>query len=181
LKEEDFEVKTYREDDGENRAGMTIVDTLAHGAVDVVVVVSRWFGGKLMENTCVVLNICNLLSRAGTMLGPRRFNDISKVTLEALYRFRDAEELQSSRKTLISKDDEVATLLSQLNRLEGKLSTTSPEKPDYEVLDLPKAKRLLVARDMRIKNLKSRIRKIQAEEAEELPDLPISKTSKAGT
>lgn len=45
LKEEDFEVKTYREDDGENRAGMTIVDTLAHGAVDVVVVVSRWFGG----------------------------------------------------------------------------------------------------------------------------------------
>lgn len=46
LKEEDFEVKTYREDDGENRAGMTIVDTLSHGAVDVVVVVSRWFGGE---------------------------------------------------------------------------------------------------------------------------------------
>lgn len=115
------------------------------------------------------------------MLGPRRFNDISKVTLEALYRFRDAEELQDLQKTLISKDDEVATLLATLNRLEGKLSTTSPDKPDYEGLDLPKAKRLLVARDMRLKNLNSRIQKIQAEEEEELPDLPTGKASKAGT
>lgn len=106
------------------------------------------------------------------MLGPRRFNDISKVTLEALYRFRDAEEIQELEKQLLSKDDEIASLLSRLNRLEGKLTTTSPEKPDYEGLDLAKAKRLMVARDMRLKNLKARIGKLQAEDEEELPDLP---------
>lgn len=115
------------------------------------------------------------------MLGPRRFNDISKVTLEALYRFRDAEELHTLRKTLTSKDDEITTLLSTLNRLEGKLSTTSPEKPEYDGVDLAKAKRLLVARDMRLENLKARIQKIQAEEDEELPELPTETTSKAPT
>ncbi|KAK9893330.1 hypothetical protein P389DRAFT_182104 [Cystobasidium minutum MCA 4210] len=153
LKEEDFEVKTFREDDGENRAGMTIVDTLSHGAVDVVVVVSRWFGG--------------------TMLGPRRFNDISKVTLEALYRFRDAEELAKVKASLSSRDGDIATLLTKLNRLEGKLVRgSSPETFDYDGLELGKAKRLLVARDMRVKNLESRIAKLEQQEKEELPDLP---------
>lgn len=113
------------------------------------------------------------------MLGPRRFNDISKVTLEALYRFRDAEEVQELERQLASKDDEIASLLSRLNRLEGKLTTTSPEKPDYEGLDLAKAKRLMVARDMRLKNLNARIEKLQAEEEEELPDLPGRSTRKA--
>ena len=112
------------------------------------------------------------------MLGPRRFNDISKVTLEALYRFRDAEELQTLQRTLISKDDEIATLLGKLNRLEGKLPTTSPDKPEYDGVDLAKAKRLMVARDMRLKNLKSRIEKIQAEEDEVLPELSTKTTSK---
>lgn len=36
---------------------MTIVDTLAHGAVDVVVVVSRWFGGKTTCKQLVALFI----------------------------------------------------------------------------------------------------------------------------
>lgn len=115
------------------------------------------------------------------MLGPRRFNDISKVTLEALYRFRDAEELINLRKTLDSKDEEISNLLYKLNRLEGKLPTGSPEKPDYEGLDLAKAKRLTVARDMRLKNINAKIEKIEKEEAEELPELPGRKPSKENT
>lgn len=107
------------------------------------------------------------------MLGPRRFNDISKVTLEALYRFRDAEELSNLKTALTLKDEEIATLLNTLNRLEGKpTASLSPEKVNYDDLDLNKAKRLIVARDMRIKNLKGRIEKLQKEEEEELPDLP---------
>jgi hypothetical protein len=109
---------------------------------------------------------------SGTMLGPRRFNDISKVTLEALYRLRDAEELETLRNTLINKDEEITTLLLELVKLEGKLPISSPEKPIYgDELDLQKAKRLLAARDMRIKNLKMRIDKLKKEDEEELPDL----------
>lgn len=42
----DFEVKTFSENDGEAKAGQTILDTLAKAdACDVVVLVARWFGG----------------------------------------------------------------------------------------------------------------------------------------
>ena len=115
------------------------------------------------------------------MLGPRRFNDISKVTLEALYRFRDAEELAKVKASLCSRDGDIATLLAKLNRLEGKLPTGSPEIPDYDELDLMRASRLLVARDMRIKNLQSRIDKLQRDEEEELPDMPKAAKRKEET
>lgn len=112
------------------------------------------------------------------MLGPRRFNDISKVTLEALYRFRDAEELSRLKQILNSKDEQIAALLGRLNKLEGKLGLQSPEIPEYaDTLDLAKAKRLVVARDMRIQTLQARLVKLQEEEDEELPDLSFKSTS----
>lgn len=108
------------------------------------------------------------------MLGPRRFNDISKVTLEALYRLRDAEELQRLKKELEDKDEEIIDLLSKLNRLEGKATLSSPDKPSYDdmQLDLAKAKRLVAARELRLKNLAGRLDKLQKEEEEDLPDIP---------
>lgn len=112
------------------------------------------------------------------MLGPRRFNDISKVTLEALYRFRDAEELSRLKQSLTSKDEQIAVLLGRLNILERKSGLQFPEIPEYaDSLDLAKAKRLTVARDMRIKALQARLAKLQEEEDEELPELSFKTTS----
>jgi len=57
LDESHFTVALHSENDGEANAGRTIIETLGEAkACDVVVVVSRWFGGS--------------------MLGPRRFADI---------------------------------------------------------------------------------------------------------
>lgn len=111
------------------------------------------------------------------MLGPRRFTDISNVALQALYRLRDAEELISLEITLVTKDTEVHELLVKLNTAEGKPAPPEAEPTAYRGLDIPKAKRLLVARDLRLKNLKLRLEKLQQEEDEGLPELPIgSKT-----
>lgn len=179
LKDEDFEVKTFREDDGESRAGMTIVDTLAHGAVDVVVVVSRWFGGAhklFFARQPSALELSSSVA-AGTMLGPRRFTDISNVALQALYRLRDAEELINLEVTLVSKDTEVHDLLVQVNRAEAKPAPPEPEPAAYDGLDIAKAKRLLVARDLRLKNLKLRLEKLQQQENEELPELPTKESA----
>lgn len=53
LESGDFEVTLVSENDGEERAGRTITDALASAnACDVVIYVSRWFGGKLCSLTC---------------------------------------------------------------------------------------------------------------------------------
>ena len=55
LNESHFEVALHLENDGEDRAGRTIVDALAGAnACDVVVCVSRWFGGDLLCLMCRV-------------------------------------------------------------------------------------------------------------------------------
>ena len=54
LDESHFEVSLNMENDGEDKAGRTIVDALAGAnACDVIVCVSRWFGGA--ARTCTLL------------------------------------------------------------------------------------------------------------------------------
>lgn len=157
LDQSDFEVRTNSQDDGEERAGATIVNALAHAnACDVVVCVSRWFGG--------------------TMLGPRRFDDIKQVALEALHDLRDQEALAEAIQTLRAKDNDIWEHLKRLNRLEGKMPPSPPDE-DYGKLDLKKARRLDTARTARIANIQSRIMKLEKDDKDDLPDLPISKTA----
>lgn len=149
-----FETKTFAVDDGESKGGRTIVDALAAAnAVDVSVCVARWFGGS--------------------MLGPRRFDDIAQCATGALYRLRDDEEVQELKKQLEDKDDDVQQLLTALNQLQGKAAPTALAA-DYENLDLAKAKRLLAARTLRLSNLQTQLNKAKELEDEELPDLPGS-------
>lgn len=152
-KSEDFEVKTAAIDDGETKGGRTIVDALAKAnAVDVTCCVARWFGG--------------------TMLGPKRFTDIEQAATQALYRLRDDEEVVEIRETLEKNDAEIQNLLVELHRKEGKLAPPAQTIPDYEILDLARAKRLQTARTLRISNLRGRIAKLDKQEAEEESDLP---------
>ncbi|KAL7004911.1 hypothetical protein EMMF5_005524 [Cystobasidiomycetes sp. EMM_F5] len=156
----DFDVRLHTEDDGESRGGKAVGEALAAAdAADVVVAVSRWFGGS--------------------MLGPRRFDDIKEVTTEALYRLRDEEEIQTLRASLVERDAEIDRLLTQVARLEGTLSTVltaqaSTPTQDYSSLDLAKAKRLHRARELRVVNLKEKLAKVEKEAADDLPDLPAS-------
>jgi putative IMPACT (imprinted ancient) family translation regulator len=149
-----FETKTFSMDDGESKGGRTIVEALAAAnAVDVSVCVARWFGGS--------------------MLGPRRFDDIANCATAALYRLRDDEELMDVREHLESRDNEIQELLKSLSDIQGK-AVPSPAVQDYESLDLAKAKRLLAARTMRISNIQTQIKKAREAEDEELPALPGS-------
>lgn len=115
------------------------------------------------------------------MLGPRRFDDIKKVALEALYNLRDNEALQEALKGLLHRDDEIRTLLDKIGRLSGTLSPASRAE-SYDDADLAKCKRLLLARESRIRVLKRKLDELEAEKADdELPSLPIGKkTSPTG-
>lgn len=153
-----FETKTFAIDDGENKGGRTIVDALAAAnAVDVSVCVARWFGGS--------------------MLGPRRFDDIAQVATSALYRLRDEEEAQECRKELEEKDNEIQGLLVSLSQLTGKAPPSAAPIQDYDSADLAKVKRLLAARKLRLANLHTQLKKAKDLEDEELPELPGAKVS----
>lgn len=48
----DFDVRLHTEDDGESRGGKAVGEALAAAdAADVVVAVSRWFGGRPFSST----------------------------------------------------------------------------------------------------------------------------------
>lgn len=109
----------------------------------------------------------------GSFLGPRRFDDIRKVALEALYALRDQEEIFKSVQDLKIKDQEIRGLLKELSSKAGTAmpSATGPE--NYDALDLAKTRRLQIARDLRIGNLQLKLEKVRDEtEENHLPDLP---------
>ncbi|CAD6567955.1 MAG: hypothetical protein CYPHOPRED_002175 [Cyphobasidiales sp. Tagirdzhanova-0007] len=153
LDESHFEVSLNMENDGEDKAGRTIVDALAGAnACDVIVCVSRWFGGSF--------------------LGPRRFDDIRKVALEALYALRDEEKLLELQNILEAKDKEIYDMLKSVSRKAGTAVPSARRSEQYDNLDLAKARRLLAARDLRIGNLKLRLDTLDKEAKEDLPDFP---------
>lgn len=97
------------------------------------------------------------------MLGPRRFDDIAKVTTDALHSLRDAEEVSELRRELESLDGRIDELLRNISRREGKpppssggSGTASPAQ-SYDKLDVGKGRRLRLARTLRIDNLTKRL------------------------
>ena len=113
----DFGTAQGAEDDGEKWGGGRVMRAVREaGASDVLVVVSRWYGGE--------------------MLGPVRFEHIERVARAALRAHMDAEALARSRAELQALDDAIA-------RARGR---PAPEHNNYADLTPERARRLLVAR-----------------------------------
>lgn len=154
-------------DDGESRGGKTVMDVLEKsGLCDVLVVVSRWFGG--------------------TMLGPARFTHITDCARAVCTAMSDQErenERKAKAADLVAQlrewDTEVTELKLEIAALEPKKTSTEGEEkgekpsdtdkkpaisvslkpPDYtNVLnppDVEKAERLLQARRKQVQSLKT--------------------------
>ncbi|KAG8764226.1 hypothetical protein FRC11_011242 [Ceratobasidium sp. 423] len=164
--EDAFEVQQGWDDDGEKKGGKTIIDVIEKmGLCDVVVIVSRRFGG--------------------TLLGSARFNhiaDCTRAVCTAMYEREKAAERASRVADLVAQlrewDTEVAELRLEIAALEpdkAKVETGADDKgktptisislkpPDYtNVLnppDVEKAERLLQARQKTVQSLKAALEK----------------------
>ncbi|KLO18942.1 ribosomal protein S5 domain 2-like protein [Schizopora paradoxa] len=143
--DDDFEVKSGAQDDGENHGGRTVLMALTKEAVlDAVVIVSRWYGG--------------------VMLGPVRFTHIEICAREVARNFREIEEIETCIEELNELDEELLRLRALLPQNAGTDSSanpTSPTKPrDYRAMllgtrDVEKAKRLVRARQNAVKSVQS--------------------------
>ncbi|CUA72172.1 hypothetical protein RSOLAG22IIIB_00835 [Rhizoctonia solani] len=178
LEEDAFEVQQGWDDDGEQRGGKAVLDVIEQmGLCDVVVIVSRRFGG--------------------TMLGPGRFThiaDCTRAVCTAMYERERAVERTSRAADLVAQlrewDTEVAELKLEIAALEPtkpKVETVTDEKgkpptilvslkphPDYTSIlnppDVEKAERLLQARKKTVQSLKIALEKKRAKpQAEGVP------------
>ncbi|KAG8746124.1 hypothetical protein FRC10_005990 [Ceratobasidium sp. 414] len=164
-------------DDGESRGGKTVMDVLEKsGLSDVLVVVSRHFGG--------------------TLLGPARFThiaDCARAVCNAMYEQEKAQERASKVADLVAQlrewDTEVTELRTQIAALDAKQKikesdkTNKPDEdkarepderkpivslkpPDYTNIlnppDVEKAERLLQVRRKTVETLKSVLQKKQS-------------------
>ncbi|KIK67500.1 hypothetical protein GYMLUDRAFT_37635 [Collybiopsis luxurians FD-317 M1] len=150
---DDFELKTGYDDDGEQWAGIRILRAMESQAVlDAVVICSRWYGG--------------------IMLGPARFSHIETCTTEACRMFKNKQELEECIAMLGTLDDILKDLRGELALLnsDSQSATASNDDsirpkmkpPDYSSwteADLPKARRLVAAREKAVASVKSMIAK----------------------
>ena len=86
----------------------------------------------------------------GTLLGPRRFQDIKDTALQALHRLRDDETFRTTVKDIREADATISALLKR----QSPDNTPAVVVQDYDNTGLVKAQRLLKARIMRIESLK---------------------------
>lgn len=115
----DFGVEQGQDDDGEHWGAEKIMRVIRElGASDVLVIVSRWYGGEL--------------------LGPVRFDHIINVARAALLHYLDHEALHERRTQLQALDRKIAV---------ARQPDAAPPAPDpYDGLTEDRAKRLLQAR-----------------------------------
>lgn len=127
------------DDDGEKKGSEAILKVLQDDQVlDVAVVVSRWFGG--------------------TMIGPSRFRHIREVTSSAL---QNLEVLDQQNALLHQAELLDQTVTKLCKSLTEKGHPASPGKPmDYTDASADKLKRLIAAKEMRIKNLQGQLTKL---------------------
>ncbi|KAJ1310522.1 hypothetical protein OPQ81_007252 [Rhizoctonia solani] len=167
--EDAFEVHQGWDDDGEKQGGKAVVDVIEKmGLCDVVVVVSRRFGG--------------------TLLGTARFShitDCTRAVCTAMYQREKAAERASRVADLVAQlrewDTEVAELRLEIAALEpnkDQVETRADENrkpptisvslkpPDYTSVlnppDIEKAERLLQARKKTVQSLKATLEKMRA-------------------
>ncbi|CAO1631473.1 unnamed protein product [Parajaminaea phylloscopi] len=135
----DYGLEEGHDDDGERWGGEKILRAMKEmGAVDLLVVVSRWYGG--------------------TNLGPARFDHILQCAREAIRAHMTEETVAPLRSELSDLDSKISSLRSQL--------AGAPDKPDapqssnstvYQDLDVDKARRLVNARQKTIELLTKRL------------------------
>ncbi|KAJ7647660.1 ribosomal protein S5 domain 2-type protein [Roridomyces roridus] len=134
----DFEVREGCSDDGERGGGEKILAVLrSQGVLDAVCIVSRWYGG--------------------IMLGPARFSHIETCAVEVCREFKRKEEVKETLSTLHTLDDTLAQLRRELAASTHQ-AYTEAKVPDYSAWidsDLPKAKRLIRAREGAITSVKN--------------------------
>ncbi|KAJ7668623.1 ribosomal protein S5 domain 2-type protein [Mycena polygramma] len=142
---DDFEVREGSADDGERWGGEKILAVMRkQGVIDAAIVVSRWYGGIL--------------------LGPARFSHIETCTVEVSREFKRREEVKDCLATLRTLDDLLAQLRDELAMLTAQSTSVSAKIPDYSGWidwDLPKARRLIRAREGAINSVKELIAKHQ--------------------
>ncbi|KAL0571945.1 hypothetical protein V5O48_010017 [Marasmius crinis-equi] len=152
---DDFKLESGCNDDDEQWAGGKVLKVMEGQAIiDAVVIVSRWYGG--------------------IMLGPARFSHIETCALEVCHSFKRKEELDECILALNTLDDTLAELRRELTELtaqdKGDRDESQPfdktsrtrKHPNYSEMtetDLPKAKRLVLARENAISSVKKLIAK----------------------
>lgn len=102
------------------------------------------------------------------MLGPVRFTHIETCAREVCRAFRLKDDIEDGVATLVSLDDILGSLRSELAEMTkvqttGSEKTSKQKKQDYKDLldsrDLARAKRLVTARENAIMSVKSSIQK----------------------
>lgn len=132
----DFGLEQGSDDDGERWAGERLLRVMQRlGAVDVLLVVSRWYGG--------------------VNLGPARFNHFEECAERALRAHMLEEELRPLRREIADLDREVAVLRGQ----SAASQMEEGAEPYKDLQDLEKAQRLVHARRKTIEVLQRRKRK----------------------
>lgn len=139
---DDWTLKVSSDDDGEKYGGTRILNVLeARKAVDVAVVVSRWFGG--------------------TMIGPARFRHIEECTKSALDNLSALEQETALLGELQGLDN---TIVSLCRKLSEKGQHASPgKKADYADASVEKMQRLVGARSKRVELLQAQLRRLESE------------------
>lgn len=111
----------------------------------------------------------------GTLLGPARFTHVETCASEVCREFKRIVEIQDCISILSTLDALLDDTRSELAKISAKTadnlpgsssasssqggSERAPKKPDYSTLDLPKARRLIKARENAIESVKALLAK----------------------
>lgn len=145
----DFGLEEGQDDDGERWGGEKVLRVMKEmGAVDVFVVVSRWYGG--------------------TNLGPVRFDHIALCAREAIRAYMLEETLVPLRKELQALDANIAALRIRIASGASAATSVSSQGDSDKVasyadlVDAEKGERLLNARKKTVEMLQKRVQSATA-------------------
>lgn len=141
---DDFSLHEEKEDDGERWGGDRVLKVAREeGASDVLVVVSRWYGGEL--------------------LGPVRFEHIENAARASVQKHIADEEIEEFRVRIQYLDVQIDNVKKKLLGQDANAQQTPPKTNVYADLDLQKGQRLLLARQ---KGLEAVQKRVQAQSAQ---------------
>ncbi|KAJ1017762.1 hypothetical protein NDA16_005080 [Ustilago loliicola] len=133
---DDFSLQEDKEDDGERWGGDRVLKVARdEGASDVLVIVSRWYGGEL--------------------LGPVRFDHIENAARAAVQQHMSKEEIEEFRQRIQHLDRKIASTKAKLQRSEEAVADLQVDK--YEDLTMERAQRLWLARQKALDALQKRM------------------------
>ncbi|KAJ9474907.1 UPF0029 domain-containing protein [Pseudozyma hubeiensis] len=132
---DDFSLQEDKEDDGERWGGDRVLKVVREeGASDVLVVVSRWYGGEL--------------------LGPVRFEHIENAARNVLEEHMRVEEVEEFRQRIQHLDRRIAKVKA---KLAGEGEGVGDQVNKYEGLTLEKGQRLWLARRKALEVVEKRL------------------------